>query len=259
MMNHKLIEVTERNDGEITEIALGPPPANILSAAMMEEISAQLREDAAKPQKKLVIFTGQGKHFSFGASVEEHTAERVGDMLPKFHSMIGDLLNCDIPTLARVSGQCLGGAFELVLACDLIFAAGGAKLGVPEMQLGVFPPVACVLVPLKCSGQLALEMAMTGQSFSAEELHRQGLINKVVDAEKLDETVSSFFEKQIHPKSASSLRMTKAAAAMMMREQYKAYIGKIESLYLKDLMSTADATEGLKAFLENRAPEWNNE
>jgi len=171
-MNHKLIEVTERNDGEITEIALGPPPANVLSAAMMEEISAQLREDAKKPQKKLVIFTGQGKHFSFGASVEEHTADRVGDMLPKFHSMIGDLLNCDIPTLARVSGRCLGGAFELVLACDFIFAAAGAKLGVPEMQLGVFPPVACVLVPLKCSGQLALQMAMTGESFTAEELHR---------------------------------------------------------------------------------------
>ena len=258
-MNHKLIEVTERSDGEITEIALGPPPANILSAAMMEEISAQLREDAGKPEKKLVIFTGQGKHFSFGASVEEHTADRVGGMLPKFHKMIGDVLDCDIPTLARVSGQCLGGALELVLACDFVFAAAGAKLGVPEIQLGVLPPVACVLVPLKCGARLGLEMALTGESLAAEELHRQGLVNRVVDGEKLDQAVSSFFVEEFHPKSASSLRITKSAAAMIVRDGYKAFIGKMESLYLKDLMSTADASEGLKAFLEKRSPEWKNE
>jgi cyclohexa-1,5-dienecarbonyl-CoA hydratase len=258
MMNHKLIEVTERSDGEITEIALGPPPANILSAAMMDEISAQLREDAGKSGKKLVIFTGQGKHFSFGASVEEHTADRVGDMLPRFHKMIGDVLNCDIPTLARVSGQCLGGAFELVLACDFIFAAAGAKLGVPEVQLGVLPPVACILVPLKCGSRLGLEMALTGERLTAEDLRGQGLVSRVVDGEKLDQAVSMFFEEEIHPKSASSLRMTKSAAAMIVRDQYKASIGRMESLYLKELMSTADASEGLKAFLEKRPPEWKN-
>jgi cyclohexa-1,5-dienecarbonyl-CoA hydratase len=259
MMNHKLIEVSERSDGEITEIALGPPPANILSAAMMEEISAQLREDAGKPHKKLVIFTGQGKHFSFGASVEEHTVDRVGDMLPGFHRMIGDVLDCDIPTMARVSGQCLGGAFELVLACDFVFAAAGAKLGVPEIQLGVLPPVACVLLPLKCGGQLGLEMALTGERFTAEELYRRGLVNRIADPGNLDEAVSSFFEEQIHPKSASSLRMAKSAAGMIIRDQYKAFIGKMEKLYLKDLMATADASEGLKAFLEKRPPEWKNE
>lgn len=257
-MNQKLIQVAEKKDGEITEIGLGPPPANILSAAMMREISAQLKEDANKPHKKLIIFTGQGKHFSFGASVEEHTAENVNDMLPKFHSMIGDLIGCDIPTLARVSGQCLGGAFELVLACDFIFAGKSAKFGVPEIQLGVFPPVASVLAPLKCSGQLSMHMALTGDRFPAEELHRQGLVNHVADDERLDEAVMSFFETQIHPKSASSLRLAKSAASMMLRERYKNLIGKIENLYLKDLMGTADAAEGLQAFLEKRKPEWQN-
>jgi cyclohexa-1,5-dienecarbonyl-CoA hydratase len=258
-MSHKHIKVSEKNDGEVTEIALGPPPANIVTAAVMEEISSQLRQEAAKPQKKLIVFTGEGKHFSFGASVEEHTAEKVGDMLPKFHGMIGDLINCDIPTIARVSGQCLGGAFELVLACDFIFAARGAKFGVPEIQLGVFPPVACALMPFKCSGQLSLEMALTGERFTAEELHRQGLVNHVTEGEQLDEAISSFFEEQIHPKSASSLRMTKAAASMILRDQYKSYIGRIENLYLKDLMATADAVEGLQAFLSKRQPEWKNE
>jgi cyclohexa-1,5-dienecarbonyl-CoA hydratase len=256
IMSHKHIKVVETNDGQVTEIALGPPPANILSAEMMKEISGQLREDGDKPHKKLIVFAGQGKHFSFGASVEEHTAENVPAMLPTFHSFIGDLINCDVPTLAKVTGQCLGGSFELVLACDFIFAAKGAKLGVPEIQLGVFPPVACVLAPLKSGGQLASHMILTGERFTATELYRQGLVNQVADAEQLDEAVSTFFQDQIQPKSASSLRIAKSAGNMMLRDQYKSLIARIERLYLKDLMATADAVEGIQAFLEKRDPEW---
>jgi cyclohexa-1,5-dienecarbonyl-CoA hydratase len=255
-MTYKLIKVAETNDGEVTEIALGPPPANILSAEMMKEISSQLGEDREKPHKKLIVFMGQGKHFSFGASVEEHTAENVGVMLPTFHSFIGDVLNCVIPTLAKVTGQCLGGSFELILACDFTFAAKGTKLGVPEIQLGVLPPVASVLAPYKSGGQLALHMILTGERFTAEELYRQRLVTQVTDVEQLDEAVGVFFQEQIHPKSASSLRMAKSAANMMLRDHYKNLIGRIERLYLKDLMATADAVEGIQAFLEKRNPEW---
>ena len=95
-MSHKHIEVAEKFEGEVTEIALGPPPANILSAEVMREISSQLEEDSKKPGKKLIVFAGQGKHFSFGASVEEHTAENVGGMLPTFHRFVGELINCNI-------------------------------------------------------------------------------------------------------------------------------------------------------------------
>jgi cyclohexa-1,5-dienecarbonyl-CoA hydratase len=258
-MGYKHIKVAETDGGQITEITLGPPPANILSAGMMQEISSQLREDKKKAQKKLIIFAGEGKHFCFGASVEEHTPERVGDMLPKFHTLIGDVIDCDIPTLAKVSGQCLGGGYELVLACDFIFAAKGAKFGLPEIQLGVFPPPACVLVPYKCSGTLSSQMILTGDRLGAEELHGLGLVNGVAEAGQLDQAVSAFFQEQLHPKSASSLRMAKSAASMMLREQYKSFIGKLESLYLTDLMTTADAVEGIRAFLGKRSPQWRNE
>jgi cyclohexa-1,5-dienecarbonyl-CoA hydratase len=258
-MSPKHIKVTETFDGEVTEIALGPPPANILSAEVMREISSQLEEDGKKPHKKLIVFTGQGKHFSFGASVEEHTAEKVGDMLPAFHRFIGDLINCKVPTLAKVAGQCLGGGFELSLACDFIFSAEGAKLGVPEIQLGVFPPAACVLVPFKSGGRLASDMILTGRRFAAEELYRQGLVTVVTGADGLDEAVSSFFQERFHPRSASSLRMAKAAGNMILADLYRSFIGRIENLYLKDLMATADAVEGIQAFLGKRDPEWRNE
>lgn len=253
-MSYKCIKVGERNGGEVTEITLGPPPANILTSAMMEEISTQIREDEKNSDKKLIIFTGEGKHFSFGASVEEHKPENVGDMLPKFHAFIGDVITCPVPTLAAVTGLCLGGAFELVLACDFIFAEEGAKFAVPEIQLGVFPPVASVLLPFKCG--IASEIIVTGEQFTAERLHGLGLVNSVSERGKIGEKISAFIENQIHPKSASSLRITKSAASMVIAEQYGNYIGKLEELYLKDLMATADAVEGIEAFLEKRKPEW---
>ena len=258
-MSNKHITVNEKNGGEVAEIVLGPPPANILSSAMMEEISAQITKEAKNPHRKLLVFTGDGKHFSFGASVEEHKPGNVNDMLPKFHAFIGDVINCPVPTLAAVTGLCLGGAFELVLACDLIFAEEGAQFGVPEIQLGVFPPVAAVLLPFKCAGNLASEIILTGDRFTAETLHGHGVVNRVSERGAIGETISSFVEKQIHPKSGSSLRITKSAASMVIAEQYQNFIGRLEDLYLKDLMGTADAVEGIEAFLEKRQPEWKDE
>jgi cyclohexa-1,5-dienecarbonyl-CoA hydratase len=256
-VSYEHITVNEKHGGEVTEIVLGPPPANILSSAMMGEISVRIAEDAKDPHKKLVVFTGEGKHFCFGASVEEHKPGNVDDMLPKFHAFIGDVIACPVPTLAAVTGLCLGGGFELVLACDFIFAEEGAKFAVPEIQLAVFPPVASVLLPFKCA--LASEIIMTGEQFTAERLHGLGLVNSVSAKGTIQETISSFAENQIHPKSASSLRITKSAASMMIAEQYDNYIGRLEKLYLKDLMETADAVEGIEAFLEKRKPEWKDE
>ncbi len=255
-MAYEYIKVEEKNDGAVTEITLCPAPANILSEKMMQEISQQLSEDQKNPHKKLIIFSGEGKHFSFGASVEEHKPERVGDMLPGFHKFIGELINCDIPTMAKVSGLCLGGSFELVLACTFVFVDDSAKFGVPEIQLGVFPPVASVLLPIKCSEVLSSEMVLTGGQFSAEKLYKHGLVNTMVEKEKLDETVEEFFQKQFLPKSASSIRLAHRGCRMVIAEQYKNFIEKLESLYLKDLMATNDAVEGINSFLEKRQPEW---
>lgn len=257
-MSYKLITVNEEHGGEVSEIVLGPPPANILSSEMMEEILKQLKKDEKDPRKKLLVFTGEGKHFSFGASVEEHKSDQVGDMLPRFHAFIGNMLNCPITTLAAVSGMCLGGGFEFALACDLIFADETAQFAVPEIQLGVLPPVASVLLPFKCGSNLASQVILTGERFSADFFYRQGLVNKVVAGGSLDDSITAFFEKQIHPKSASSLRITKSASSMVLAEQYRNFIGRLEDLYLKDLMSTSDAVEGIESFLEKRSPEWKN-
>ena len=165
-------------------------------------------------------------------------------------------MSCGVPTLAKVSGACLGGGFELALACSMTFCDEGASLGVPEIQLGVFPPPASALLPFMCSDTFARQMILTGDKFSADQLYGHGLVNAVAKTGTLDDEVSSFVTKHFLPKSASSLRMANRAAQSGKSEYYKHHIGAIEKLYLDDLMATADAVEGIQSFLEKRPPKW---
>ncbi|GAB4303818.1 MAG: enoyl-CoA hydratase [Myxococcota bacterium] len=257
-MNYRFIKVEELFSGGGVQITLASPPANIITAAVMKEISAALAEEEKNKGRKLVIFSGEGKHFSFGASVEEHKPELVNDMLPVFHKMVGDVIACGIPTLARVTGLCLGGGFELALACNFIFADETTKMGVPEIQLAVFPPVACILLPLKCGDGATPHITLTGGQFTAKELREKGVVNLVAETGKLDETIAAFYEKEFKPKSASSLRIAKKASVLRFLAEYNKYIGELESLYLKELMSSNDAKEGIAAFIEKRQPNWKN-
>ena len=257
-MAYELIKVEERASGAITEITIGPAPANIISAKMMNEISDELAQAQKNPDKKLIVFKSEGKHFSYGASVEEHKPGAVNDMLPTFHKFIGDIINCEVPTLAAVQGLCLGGAFEMVLACTFIFADEKAKFGVPEIQLAVLPPVASILLPIKCSEIFAAEVILTGANFKAKELAKHGLVNVVADEGELEKEVEKFFEEQLEPKSASSLRIAHRGLRMLLADRYRSFIGKLEKLYLDELMATEDAKEGILSFLEKRKPTWKN-
>jgi cyclohexa-1,5-dienecarbonyl-CoA hydratase len=258
-VTYSLITTAELFDGQVTEITLGPAPANILSAQMMDELSAEMAKIEGAPHKKLVVFAGTGKHFSFGASVEEHTADKVGAMLPKFHKLIGRLLESPVPALAKVRGLCLGGAFELVLACPLLFCEEGAALGVPEIQLGVFPPAASILLPFKIGFAPAAQMILSGERVPAAELKRLGLVNEVAEAGKLDNAVQAFVEKHVLPKSAAALRLANQAAHSALIKHYREHIEEVERLYLDRLMSTADALEGIQAFLEKRPAKWKDQ
>lgn len=258
-MSYEFIKIQEKQNNQITEIILNTPPANIVTAKMMDEISDCLKTQQEIADKKLIIFTGEGKNFSFGASVEEHLPEFVNDMLSRFHRFIGAILGCKIPTLAKVSGSCLGGGFELALACTFIHADQNAKMGVPEIQLAVFPPPASVLLPLRCGDAFASQMILTGEIYTASQLLGKNIINAVSEDGNLDADADTFIEQSITPKSAAALRIACTAARMVTVDHYKQYIGELEQLYLKDLMSTKDAVEGVKSFVEKRKPNWVNE
>jgi cyclohexa-1,5-dienecarbonyl-CoA hydratase len=255
-MMYTTIKVRENESGAVTEITLASPPGNILSLAMMKEIAAQMAIDRKNPHKKLIVFGAEGGHFSFGASVEEHTAERIGEMLPYFHSFLSGIIKSPVPTLAKVSGLCLGGGFEFVLACTFICAEKSAKFGLPEIQLGVFPPAACVLLPVRIGDAPAARMILTGDQVEAKMLQERGLLALLAEKGSLDAAVDDFYRMSLLPKSASSLHIAHRASRTILADAYDRHIAEVEEMYLKELMKTDDANEGIRAFVEKRHPKW---
>lgn len=249
----KLI-LRETHDGQVLDIQLNAPKANILDAAMMAELRSVLAAERAPSRRKAIVLAGSGAHFCFGASVAEHQADQVGAMLPQFHALIDDLLSHPVPVLARVSGFCLGGGFELALACSLLFADDSARFGVPEIQLGVFPPVAAVLLPALGAAALGSRLVLSGETVDATTLVASGLL--AGRGESAEATVSAWIEHHLLPRSASSLRLAQRAARAAVLAHFRAHIGAAERLYLDELMATHDANEGIAAFIGKRPPAW---
>lgn len=259
-MDYKLILCEKHCDAAVLKIVLNAPKANVLEAAMLEEILSVLEGIRTDKDLKMIVFEGAGKHFSFGASVPEHTKDKAAMMLKAFHAMFYDLVRLAIPTMAVVRGQCLGGGMELALFCNFIVADRTAMFGQPEIVLGVFPPPASVMLARKLGQAYADDIALTGRSLDAVEGHRIGLVNLLAeDGQDAWEIASTWIEKHILPKSASSLRIANRAVRMDFFRRVREDLPRMEALYLKDLMESDDANEGIGAFLERRKPQWKNQ
>lgn len=244
-------------DGQVMRLTLNAPKANILNAEMMTAIQAELDLLKSQPHVKLLQFIGAGDHFSFGASVEEHTKENAPAMLKQFHRLFLTLADLAIPTAAIVSGQCLGGGLELALMCNFMFVDATAKLGQPEITLGVFAPPASVILPLKIGQARADDLLLTGRAISGEQAHAIGLATTLYDDRAaMMAGVDEWVAKRILPKSASSLKFANRAARTDFVECLRVGLALLERLYVHDLMATHDANEGIESFLKRRKPEW---
>ena len=245
------------HQGQVIRLTLNAPKGNVLDSAMMSELAAALTDIAEQPHVKLIQFTGAGEHFSFGASVEEHVRDRAPAMLAQFHGLFRTLMDLSIPTCALVSGQCLGGGLELALMCNVMFVDDSARLGQPEITLGVFPPPASLILPLKIGQARADELLLTGRSLHAEEAVAVGLAaRRFPSREEMLAGADEWVGKHILPKSASSLRFAVRAARTTFNTALRTHLDELERLYLDDLMATADANEGIQSFLERRKPAW---
>jgi cyclohexa-1,5-dienecarbonyl-CoA hydratase len=253
------ILIQSQHDGQVVTLTLNAPKANVLDAEMMNDLQKALNNLGQQPDVKLVQFTGAGDHFSFGASVPEHTREKAPEMLRQFHQLFYTLSDLAIPTAALISGQCLGGGMELALMCNFLFADKSAKLGQPEIQLGVFAPPASLLLPMKIGQSKADELLLSGRIASADEAERMGLVAQVFDdRDAMIAGVDAWIQKHVLPRSASSLRYAVRAARLEFNNVVKSKLKQQERLYLDELMVTHDANEGIQSFLEKRKPEWQN-
>jgi cyclohexa-1,5-dienecarbonyl-CoA hydratase len=247
------------HDGAVANILLDDGKGNVLDNIMVLEILDLFSKFKENKDIKLITFQGEGKHFSFGASVPEHTKEFAEMMLRTFHKIFFELIKLNIPTMAKISGQCLGGGMELALACNFMFADKTAVLAQPEIILGVFPPPASIMLPLKIGNARAEEILLTGRNIKADEGERIGLLNKVFeDKNSLNEGVDEWINKNIIPKSASSLKYGVMATRATFNYIMSNKLPYLEHLYISQLMETNDANEGINSFLEKRKPVWKN-
>jgi len=245
---------TELKDGVAT-LTLNRAPVNILNIEMMEEINAYLEGLKKEKSLKLLVIQAMGKAFSAGVDVGEHLGDLVYKMIEVFHKMFRLMDALKVPSIAVVNGSALGGGCELALYCDMVIATEKSKFGQPEIQVGVFPPIAALIFPRMIGRKKAMELILAGDTLSAQEALALGLINKVVPEASLADEANGFIEK-FKRLSGIVLKLAKEATLAGLNDDMDKGLKTIEKIYLDRLMKTDDAMEGLKAFLDKRKPTW---
>jgi enoyl-CoA hydratase/carnithine racemase len=170
---------------DILWLILDRPPLNILTIAMLDQLTGVMRE-AVKRQPRLVVITGAGERaFSAGVDIHDHLDGREREMLRAVRdncAAFEELRSHAIPTVALVKGHALGGGCELAALCDTVIAHEDATFGLPEIKLGVFPPVAAVYFPILIGYHATMRLMLTGETISAQEALRIGLVQQVLPA-----------------------------------------------------------------------------
>lgn len=249
--------VKVERDGGIARVVLDEPPLNILTRGLMSGLRDALAALEADREVRVLLLSAAGRHFSAGASVEEHLPGEVESMIPEFMATVAAVRDFPAPVVVAVQGRCLGGALELALGGDVLLAGEGALLGVPEIALGVFPPAACVQLPRLVGPQAAAELVLSGAPMDAAAAERAGLVRRVVPDDRLPAEAEAL-AATLARHSAASLRVTKRALRAGEEAPRPTAEAEVVRLYLEDLMDTADAVEGLRSFVEKRKPEWSH-
>jgi cyclohexa-1,5-dienecarbonyl-CoA hydratase len=248
-----------RIEERVARITFARPPLNVLNIEMMREIGNALNRCLPERDLAAIVFDAADgtRAFSAGVAVEEHVSETVFQMLDSFHSVFRLLAQISRPVIAVVDGPALGGGCELVAACDMVFASERARFGQPEIKLGVFPPVAAILLPRIIGEKRARELIMLGDMIDGTEALRLGLVNYLVPAAELEPRLQSVLAK-LRELSAAALAMTRSALDLGAQNNFQTVLTEVENLYLHELMKTEDAHEGVRSFMEKRKPEWHH-
>jgi len=240
-------------------LTMNRPPYNVLTADMMLEMARaieSLREE--RSVRVIVLQAAPGcTAFSAGVAVEDSRPERAFQTLEAMQAVFNNFLETSKPVITVINGPAIGGGCELAALGDIIVATPKARFAQPEVRLGVFPPLAAVILPHVIGHKRALEMIFTGEPLSAQDALRLGLVSRVVPEEKLAEEVRTILAK-ITDQSAPVLEMAKRVLYDTIGMPLDGAMKKSVSIYLNQLMELDDAQEGLRAAIEKRKPVWKN-
>jgi len=236
-------------------VTLRNPLLNVIDIAMMEEFAQVFAEIEMRADISAIVLSGEGKGFSAGVDIAAHTPEKVEEMLLKFHGVIRALVASKKVTIAAIHGPCLGGAAELAMVCDIVYTTASAQWGFPEIKLGCYPPVACTALAALIGQKRAAELILTGRTISGDEAAAIGLANRAVSDQDLDGAVDGTIHELLKI-SPTALAVAKKAFYAWDAMHFDKGLARAEKIYLEELIKTADAHEGIRAFMEKRTPEW---
>ena len=246
--------IVEKKDGVSTIKINRPKVLNALNLETIVELSDAVKELEKDEKTKVAILTGEGKAFIAGADISQ-----MADMTPleaktfsdKGHCLLSRIEKSRLPFIAAVNGFALGGGCETLMACDIVIASKNAKLGQPEINLGISPGFGGTQRLPRLVGRMkAKELLLTGRNINAEEAYNIGLVNMVVDDDKLLDTVGDIAGK-IASKSSVQTNFIKALVNKGMDVDLHT-ANSLEVSYFSSSFSTHDQKEGMKAFLEKR-------
>lgn len=244
------------HDGRVARLRLAAPKANILDRAMIAELDKACGVLESRKTLVAIVLGAEGPSFSYGAAVREHLPGEIDAVLAELHALLRRFLGLPAPTIAAIRGSCLGGGLELALTCDLILAEESATLGQPEIKLGVFPPAASALLPVRIGAGPAAELVLTGAAWSAKRAAALGLVTRTTPDGTLEEALSRWLEADFLDRSPAALAQAAHASRRTLRRAAEEELPHLERQYLDELMSGPDAVEGIHAFLEKRPPCW---
>ena len=234
-------------------ITLNNPPLNVIDVRMMDELRAALEQIDTQPDISAIVFAGSEQAFSSGVDVAAHTPDKVREMLTAFHSVIRSVVGHSKLTIASVRRHCLGGGAELALMCDVIYASPNSVWGFPEIKLACYAPVASVALSAVVGQKLAAELLLTGRTLSGQEALEAGLVNGLADD---PETLVAECVQRVSQLSPVALALAKKAFYAWDSIHFDKGLARAEQIYHDELMKTADAHEGIAAFMERRRPKW---
>ena len=246
-------------DGAVVTITIDDPERrNALTNEAMTELGEALGIACADSDVRVVVLTGAGdRAFSAGGDLSGGFVDAPlaghGDR-GALADLIRGMRRCSKPVVGRVNGHALGGGFGLVAGCDIAIAAEHATFGTPEISVGLWPMmITAVLRPLVPRRPL-LEMMMTGRHFSAKEAAELGIVNRVVLSDELDSAVGETVEALVS-QSPAALALGKSAFYAVEDMDLDTALDHLH-IGLTAVATTEDATEGIKAFIDKREPNW---
>jgi cyclohexa-1,5-dienecarbonyl-CoA hydratase len=244
-----------RISAPIARIGLNNDPLNIIDLRMTLELQQAVREIESRSDISVIVFEGGARAFSAGVDIRAHLPEQIHEMLTGFHAVIRAIVASRKVTIAVVRGVCLGGGAELAAVCDMVYTTPDATWGFPEIKLACFPPVAAVALGTLIGQKRATELILTGRQFSGQEAAEMGLANRSVAAEDLESVVERKLN-ELRVLSPTALAHAKKAIYARDAIHFDKGLARAEKIYLDELISTADAQEGIIAFLDKRSPRW---